>query len=69
MLLKLHSLSKTSRLCSAGANVAIPMQELEFKGQYLLVITQREEEKRLLGKKQCPITWLQHVRVYFVIKS
>lgn len=32
----------SGRLYSAGANAAIAMQELEFKGQRLWVIIQRE---------------------------
>jgi len=38
VLLKLHSLATTSRLSSAGANTAIPMQKLKLKGHFLCVI-------------------------------
>lgn len=41
----------TSRLSFAGANTAIPMQKLEFKGQYSPVIIQREGGKKILRKE------------------
>lgn len=45
MLLKLHSLSMTRRLPSAGVNTTIPMQKLELKGHYWQVIIHREKKK------------------------